>query len=167
MNPVIQQGKWLRWCERQALPVDGAPFALETCYYGLGWRTRPGTLLLTEAELIHHSYSWGDTFYAMFEPSIRIVLRLSEIAHATIFHPNLGRRLFHSLPDAFLRIVTRRGEIHDLLLQRRAEEFFDALRRRGVSVNDERNAEPDAAPNGGPATRLGNSGATEGPPSVS
>ena len=28
-------------------------------------------------------------------------------------------------------------------------------------------AEPGAAPNGGPATRLGNSGATEGPPSVS
>jgi len=28
-------------------------------------------------------------------------------------------------------------------------------------------AEPDAPPNGGPATRLGNSGAAEGPPSVS
>lgn len=28
-------------------------------------------------------------------------------------------------------------------------------------------AEPGAAPNGGPATRLGNSGVTEGPPSVS
>jgi hypothetical protein len=28
-------------------------------------------------------------------------------------------------------------------------------------------AEPSAAPNGGPATRLGNSGVTEGPPSVS
>jgi len=28
-------------------------------------------------------------------------------------------------------------------------------------------AEPGAAPNGGPATPLGNSGATEGPPSVS
>jgi len=28
-------------------------------------------------------------------------------------------------------------------------------------------AEPDAAPNGGPATQLGNSGVTEGPPSVS
>jgi len=28
-------------------------------------------------------------------------------------------------------------------------------------------AEPNAAPNGGPATRLGNSGVTEGPPSVS
>jgi hypothetical protein len=29
------------------------------------------------------------------------------------------------------------------------------------------NGEQDAAPNGGPATRLGNSGVTEGPPSVS
>ncbi len=29
------------------------------------------------------------------------------------------------------------------------------------------NAEPCAAPNGGPATQLGNSGVTEGPPSVS
>jgi hypothetical protein len=31
----------------------------------------------------------------------------------------------------------------------------------------DRVAEPGAAPNGGPATRLGNSGVTEGPPSVS
>jgi hypothetical protein len=30
-----------------------------------------------------------------------------------------------------------------------------------------RDAEPCAAPNGGPATQLGNSGVTEGPPSVS
>lgn len=30
-----------------------------------------------------------------------------------------------------------------------------------------RNGEPSAAPNGGPATQLGNSGVTEGPPSVS
>jgi hypothetical protein len=34
-------------------------------------------------------------------------------------------------------------------------------------VDPAENAEPGAAPNGGPATRLGNSGATEGPPSVS
>lgn len=32
---------------------------------------------------------------------------------------------------------------------------------------ESRDAEPDAPPNGGPATRLGNSGVTEGPPSVS
>jgi hypothetical protein len=38
--------------------------------------------------------------------------------------------------------------------------FFLGLRRADP-------AEPSAAPNGGPATRLGNSGSTEGPPSVS
>ena len=31
----------------------------------------------------------------------------------------------------------------------------------------EHQAEPDAAPNGGPATQLDSSGVTEGPPSVS
>ena len=36
---------------------------------------------------------------------------------------------------------------------------------RGVCMSG--NSEPDAAPNGGPATQLGNSGVTEGPPSVS
>jgi hypothetical protein len=34
---------------------------------------------------------------------------------------------------------------------------------RGFQTND---AEPAGAPNGGPATRVGNSGTTEGPPSV-
>jgi hypothetical protein len=38
-----------------------------------------------------------------------------------------------------------------------------ALRGKGHLAN----AEPGASPNGGPATRFGNSGATEGPPSVS
>jgi len=38
----------------------------------------------------------------------------------------------------------------------------------GVPVEFSRTAaEPSAAPNGGPATQLGNSGATEGPPSLS
>lgn len=37
--------------------------------------------------------------------------------------------------------------------------------RRGHGVSND-NAEPCAAPNGGPATQLGNSGVTEGPPSV-
>jgi hypothetical protein len=34
-------------------------------------------------------------------------------------------------------------------------------------VKPKKNAEPGAPPNGGPATQLGNSGVTEGPPSVS
>jgi hypothetical protein len=42
-------------------------------------------------------------------------------------------------------------------------------RRRRVtpSVHAHVRRTPGAAPNGGPATRLGNSGITEGPPSVS
>ncbi len=38
---------------------------------------------------------------------------------------------------------------------------------RVMVVDPKRSAEPSAAPNGGPATRLGNSGITKGPPSVS
>jgi hypothetical protein len=41
-----------------------------------------------------------------------------------------------------------------------------SIRERLVS-DDYEKAEPGAAPNGGPATRLGNSGVTDGPPSVS
>jgi hypothetical protein len=37
----------------------------------------------------------------------------------------------------------------------------------GQSLGLDKDAEPSAAPNGGPATQLGNSGVTEGPPSVS
>jgi len=37
----------------------------------------------------------------------------------------------------------------------------------GAMMPDQNSAEPSASPNGGPATRLGNSGVTEGPPSVS
>jgi hypothetical protein len=121
--------------------MEGAIFALETCYYGLGWRTRPGTLVVTDTEVIHQSYSWRDTFYAVFEPSARVALRLADIAHATLRRPSVARRLFHSLPDAFVRVVTRRGEVHDLILQRSGSEFCEALRRRGVSLADEGNAE--------------------------
>ena len=167
MKSVISKREWLRWCGRQALPVEGALFALETCYYGLGWRTRPGTLLLTETELIHCSYSWRDTFYAIFEPSIRVVLRLSDVAQATLWKQSLGRRMFNSMPDAFFQLVMLHGEVHDLALQRSGLSFCEALRKRGIAMDDKVNAEPGIAPNAGPATPTGNSEVTEGPPSAS
>lgn len=40
-------------------------------------------------------------------------------------------------------------------------------RKLGQQKHSPKLAEPGAAPNGGPATQLGNSGVTEGPPSVS
>jgi hypothetical protein len=51
------------------------------------------------------------------------------------------------------------------LSQRKLQrEYFD---RFEAICNEIRSAEPGAPPNGGPATPSGNSGVTEGPPSVS
>src|SRR6185369_6678189 len=127
MVSVIEQSKWTRWCARHALPTADALFALETCYYGIGWRTRPGTLLLTDSELIHHSYSWRDTLYAIFEPSIQIAVRLADISRVVPRRLSLGRRLFLSMPDACFQVVTRSGDTHDLVLQRCGTDFQDAL----------------------------------------
>jgi hypothetical protein len=51
---------------------------------------------------------------------------------------------------------------------------IDSILKHGISIfrpvverREKRKAEPHAPPNGGPAAQLGNSGATEGPPSVS
>jgi len=75
----ISQSKWMRWCAARELPVSAAHFALESCYYGLGFRSRPGTLLVTDSELIHYSYSWRDTLRAIFEPSVRMPVPLASI----------------------------------------------------------------------------------------
>ena len=60
-----------------------------------------------------------------------------------------------------------RGELRDRWLTHRDEK----LDLRYVESDEElrvyRIAEPSAPPNDGPATQLGNSGVTEGPPSVS
>ncbi len=56
--------------------------------------------------------------------------------------------------------------IHDSTAWADVVERTDAMWAELVEELD-RNAEPGAAPNGGPATRLGNPGVAEGPPSVS
>ena len=57
---------------------------------------------------------------------------------------------------------------HPIYLRRSGleEKVIDAIRAE-VTQKRSTEAEPGAAPNGGPATRLGNSGVSEGPPSVS
>jgi hypothetical protein len=47
------------------------------------------------------------------------------------------------------------------------KSYIDWKRVQQDLSGDNIGAEPSAPPNGGPATRLGNSGASEGPPSVS
>ncbi len=60
---------------------------------------------------------------------------------------------FHTLPSAFLRLAGELGVAVTLCVY-------------GLS-EDEREAEPGASPNGGPAASLADSGVREGPPSVS
>jgi hypothetical protein len=55
-------------------------------------------------------------------------------------------------------------------LEEFAKDLESSLRLYGLDWRGgaiERRAEPGASPNGGPATQLGNSSVTEGPPSVS
>jgi len=152
----------MRWCAARELPVSTAHFALETCYYGFGFRSRPGTLLVTDSELIHYSYSWRDTLWAMFEPSVRVPVPLASILEVRrltlefvlagmreVRRPRLGfwRRLLRRLglgatlplrkPNSAFRVVTHDGHAYDLLLQRRGDEFAQALRSRGLTIPDE------------------------------
>ena len=157
---VISQSKWMRWCAARDLPVSTAHFALETCYYGLGFRMRPGTLLVTDSELIHYSYSWRDTLQAIFEPSVRVPVPLASIREVRrlslefgfaslreVRRPRLGfwrrrpRMLGATLPlqkpNSAFRVVTHDEHAYDFVLQRRGDEFAQALRTRGLTIPDE------------------------------
>jgi hypothetical protein len=137
MIRFLTEDQWLRWCAARQLPVATAYYALETCYYGLGLRSRPGTILVTNTQLIHHSYSWRDTWWAILEPSLSIVVPLESVREARRLRLGIGVRLLQAMPDSAFRIVTLDGQAHDYVLQRRGEEFVQALRSRGVSILDE------------------------------
>jgi hypothetical protein len=66
--------------------------------------------------------------------------------------------------------IIRRGLAADTFKQQHQDqvrEAFDSMETYKALQNYEAQIEPNAAPNGGPATQLGNSGVTQGPPSVS
>jgi hypothetical protein len=140
MVQVVTESKWLRWCAARQLPVATAHFALETCYYGLGLRSRPGTILVTDSELIHHSYSWRDTLWAMFEPSLSISCPLASVCEILRLRLSIGVRFLQAIPDSAFRVVMRDGHTHDFVLQRRGNEFVQALRSRGFTISDESHA---------------------------
>jgi hypothetical protein len=74
---------------------------------------------------------------------------------------NVSDEVF-ALPDGMAALERGQYFVWQGDSEGRLDTVLRMLRLRGVT-----NAEPCAAPNGGPATRLGNSGVTEGPPSVS
>jgi hypothetical protein len=74
------------------------------------------------------------------------------------FHVYRGQSVLLEWHDAFTQPMLLSGELPEHKVRTFAE---------GLSMSYKKGVEPSAAPNGGPATQLGNSGVTEGPPSVS
>ncbi|MEK7951027.1 hypothetical protein [Luteolibacter soli] len=137
MKSVISESRWKAFCVRRELPLEQAGFAIATCYYGIGFNTRPGTLLLTSDAIIHHSYSWRDTWYAIFEPSIPVVIPLSDIDFIVERHYGFWRRAHLAHPDACFEVVTSAKESHHLVLQRGGIEFRAALVEASVKFLDD------------------------------
>jgi hypothetical protein len=134
MQPVISEKRWARWCHSKQLPVDTARFAVATCYYGFGLHSRPGTLLVTATELIHHSYSWRDTLWAMFEPSVRVSVRLADLREVRRVRIGFVLSLLQMGPDSAFRLVTNDEQNHELVLQERGDELFGLLGSQGVKL---------------------------------
>ncbi len=74
------------------------------------------------------------------------------------FHVYRSQSVLLEWHDAFTQPMLLSGELPEQKVRTFAER---------LSMSYKKGVEPSAAPNGGPATRLGNSGVTEGPPSVS
>jgi hypothetical protein len=74
------------------------------------------------------------------------------------FHVYRGQSVLLEWHDAFTQPMLLSGEF----FEERVRTFTERLH-----MSYEKGIEPSAPPNGGPATQLGNSGVSEGPPSVS
>ena len=97
----------------------------------------------------------GTAEFVTIEDQLRMKVVLDRLGHVQVSgyvkdDASFGNRLSFEL--GFDQTVLRRtlSELDDVIRQLRASK-----------------GQPCAAPNGGPATQLGNSGVTEGPPSVS
>jgi len=140
MVPILPADNWAKWWASKQLPVSAVRFALESCYYGFGIRSRPGTLVVTDTELIHHSYSWRDTWWAIFEPSVRVSIPLNSVLEVRRLRMSLGLRLLQCNPDSAFRILSDDGKAHGIVLQRGGDDFADVLGSLGVAILDETHA---------------------------
>jgi hypothetical protein len=137
MVPVISKRRWTQWCACEHLPVADAAFALDTCYYGVGLHSRPGTLLLNLSVLIHSSYSWHQTLWALGESRLRVEIQLSDIVNVQRYRISPWLRLIQLYPDSHFRVVERSGQVHNLVLQRAGRDFAAALTSIGIELTDE------------------------------
>ncbi len=124
----MSEARWHEWCHRHGIQLERATFAIESCYYGLGFRTRPGTLVVFSDHVLHHSYDWRDTYSAMFEPSVRVEIARSDILSAGRVELGLWQRLLWDHPEGAIE-VREGGRAHNFLLQRGVSECLQALAR--------------------------------------
>lgn len=144
MVQVISTARWEQWCKRVSLDVQQARFASHTCYLGRGLRTRPGTLVVTDAEVIHHSYSWRETLYALFEPSVRVTIPLDAIESVRIGRIGFWESTAYGRPQAFIQLRAKNGEAFSLFLYRSAPEFLEVLAEAGLDPGEPKNAGSEA-----------------------
>jgi len=137
MFRVIRRKHWLRWCSRKGIDLDASLFSLDTCYYGAGIRSRPGTLVILPDRIVHYSYSLRDTLWALGERSIRVDLPFANVASIRKQQISFWLRVAQLEPQAHLRIRMTDGAVHDFFLQRDATAFFDALHTLGLQLTAE------------------------------
>jgi hypothetical protein len=170
MSLMLQYGlvsgvEVVRWADSQIVALDSPPESL------IGLSTTPPSQI---ADLLSHlrALASGADFWAAFREILgslhdHVASKPTEAEHfanelyrtAVWFAPGdvpKDLSFVHRFDDAFsLARGGTYGQTEDVL-----RDFLSELERF------KREVQPGAAPNGGPATQLGNSGVAEGPPSV-
>ncbi len=123
MVPLIGEAKYRTWCKSRGLDLDLAHFHLDTCYFGRGLRTRPGALVVFEDKLTHYSYRWFDTFWAIFEPSVRVDVPWQAIRSIKRERVSLLERVYFLGIDTSFTLSLESGEKQLLFLQRDVDHF--------------------------------------------
>lgn len=134
MHPVLWKKRWIQWCVRNKVDLSTADFALDTCYLGSGLRTRPGTLLVTQDSIIHHSYSWTDTLFALFEPVLKVKMAFADVKQVRKHKVSKKLALYQLFPEAHYTVVLQNNSTVDLVLQRDAQAFEAVLTNRELSI---------------------------------
>ncbi len=127
MYRVIRRQRYERWCQKHGLNLAAALFEIETAYINLKIRSRPGALILFERDLVHFSYSWTDTLWAIFEPSIKVTIPIGEIAAFKRETLSTSWNAAFMDPESAFSIRTTGGDTHTLILQRDGNSFERAL----------------------------------------
>jgi hypothetical protein len=134
MRPIIEEKKWATWCDEHQINIATAEFTLETCYYGIGLRSRPGTLLLQKNQIVHYSYAPRDTPWAFGEKSIEIIIPISQIAKVSKKELSFFNKLLQLFPESYFQVEMNDGNVSHLILQRNGDHFEKALLSLGVTV---------------------------------